>query len=82
MFRAARTATLRKQGKEWHAYLVKRAESDASERYERVTEFLQEYGYAPDPNDLRVVAEDFYADVANVAMTLINSKVKRVQGQL
>ena len=63
-----------KQGKEWHAYLVTRAGEHAAERYQRVTAFVQEYKYAPDPSDLRDVAEELYAEVGSIAMTLITER--------
>lgn len=72
----------KKQGKEWHAYLVGRAGVDASERYRRVTEFVAHYKYAPDPADLRVVAEELYDEVGMIAMTLVSMKVRRVRERL
>jgi hypothetical protein len=72
----------RKQGREWHAYLVERAGQSAAERYKRVTEFVQHYKYAPDPNDLRDTAEELYAEVGDIAMTLIRAKIKRVSSKL
>jgi hypothetical protein len=72
----------KKQGKEWHAYLVAQAGAYASERYQRVTEFIKEYRYAPDLADLRDVSEELYAEVGSIAMTLISEKVKRQSGRL
>lgn len=69
---------LKKQGKEWHAYLVMRAKENAAERYERVTQFVTHYKYAPDPNDLRDTAEELYDEVGGITMTLIAAKIKRV----
>jgi hypothetical protein len=71
-----------KQGREWHAYLVQRAGADASERYQRVTEFVAHYNYAPDLSRLRAVAEELYDEAGLIAMTLIASKVRRLGGTL
>jgi hypothetical protein len=66
----------KKQGREWHEFLVRRAGVDAAERYERVREFVTKYKYSPEANNLRNVAEDLYAEIGAVAMTLISTKVK------
>lgn len=79
---ACQECNAKKHGKEWHAYLVQRAGPNASERYQRVTEFVQHYEYAPDPADLREVAEELYVEVGVIAVTLISEKVKRVRGRL
>jgi 5-methylcytosine-specific restriction endonuclease McrA len=76
---ACQDCNAKKQGREWHAYLVQRAGIDASERYQRVTEFVLQYKYAPDLEQLRKKAEELYAEVGAVAMTLVNLKVKRVR---
>jgi hypothetical protein len=39
-----------------------------------VTEFVTHYRYAPDPNDLRDTAEELYAEVGDIAMTLVKAK--------
>ena len=72
----------KKQGKEWHAYLVQSAGAKTPERYEKVTAFIKKYGYAPNPTDLRDVAEELYAEVGSIAMTLINEKIKRQSKKL
>jgi hypothetical protein len=72
----------KKQGREWHAYLVQRAGVDASERYQRITDFVSHYKYAPDLTDLRDVADELYAEVGLIAMTLVSMKVKRVRDRL
>ena len=79
---ACQDCNARKQGREWHAYLVQRAGADASERYQRVTEFVAKYKYAPDLTDLREVAEELYAEVGSIAMTLAEMKVKRVRARI
>jgi hypothetical protein len=79
---ACQDCNANKHGKEWHAYLVQRAGADASERYERVTQFVKHYGYAPDPGDLRDVAEELYDEVGSISMTLIAAKTKRARGKL
>jgi hypothetical protein len=72
----------KKQGRAWHAYLVTRAGENAPERYERVTGFVAEYKYDPEPSDLRDVAEELYAEVGSIAMTLITEKIKRRSDKL
>lgn len=79
---ACQDCNAKKQGREWHAFLVARAKEKTAERYERVTEFIQHYRYAPDPNDLRDTAEELYEEVGSIAMTLIGAKVKRVRDKL
>lgn len=79
---ACHECNAKKQGKEWHAYLVQRAGTDVGERYQRITEFVTEYKYAPDLADLRDVAEELYAEVGLIAMTLVTMKVKRVRDRI
>lgn len=79
---ACQDCNSKKQGREWHAYLVRRAGVDASERYERVTEFVSHYKYAPDLSRLRDVAEELYAEVGILSMALVSLKVKRVRERL
>jgi len=79
---ACQDCNAKKQGWEWHAYLVERAGEAAAERYKRVTEFVAEYGYTPDPTDLRDTAEELYAEVGDIAMTLVKAKIKRVRDKL
>jgi len=79
---ACQDCNAKKQGREWHAYLVERADSSAAERYKRVTEFVHHYKYEPDPNDLRDTAEELYTEVGDIAMTLIKAKIKRVREKL
>jgi len=79
---ACQECNARKQGREWHAYLVQRAGADASERYQRVSAFVSHYRYTPDLERLRTVAEELYAEVGAVAMTLVSLKVKRVRDGL
>jgi hypothetical protein len=71
-----------KHGREWHAYLVDRAGSSAAERYKRVSDFVKHYGYEPGPNDLRDTAEELYAEVGDIAMTLVKAKIQRVRAKL
>ena len=79
---ACQDCNAKKQGREWHAYLVARAGSSAAERYKRVTEFVAHYRYQPDPNDLRAVGEELYAEVGDIAMTLVKAKIKRIRAKL
>ena len=79
---ACQDCNAKKHGREWHAYLVRRAGSEATDRYDRVTRFIDHYRYRPDPRDLRDVAEELYAEVGTIAMSLIAMKVKRVSERL
>jgi 5-methylcytosine-specific restriction endonuclease McrA len=79
---ACQDCNAKKQGKEWHAYLVHRAGANAAERYERVTAFRTKYKYDPNPDQLRGVAEELYAEVGSIAMTLVTVKIKRLRGTL
>lgn len=72
----------KKQGREWHAFLISRASVNAAERYQRVKEFVAKYKYNPDYDGLRRVAEDLYTEVGVIAMTLISTKVKRFRETL
>ena len=79
---ACQDCNAKKQGRAWHAYLVERAGPSAAERYTRVTEFVRHYKYEPDPNDLRDTAEELYAEVGDIVMTLVKAKIKRVREKL
>jgi hypothetical protein len=72
----------KKQGAEWHAYLVTRAGEKAAERYQKVQEFTKAHRYAPDTSDLRDVAEELYDEVGSIAMTLIDAKIRRARRKL
>ena len=76
---ACQDCNARKQGKGWHEHLVPNAGSDASERYKRVTAFIAQYKYEPDLTKLTSVAEELYAEIGAIAMTLISEKVKRLK---
>jgi hypothetical protein len=77
---ACQECNAKKQGREWHAYPVERAGQSAAERYKRVGDFVQHYSYAPDPND-RDTAEELYAEVGDIAMTLVQAKINRVRAK-
>ena len=79
---ACQDCNAKKQGTEWHAYLVTRAGSNASERYQRVQDFIKHHKYAPDSSDLRDTAEELYDEVGSIAMTLIEAKIRRTRGKL
>ena len=68
----------RKQGRPWHEVVAERAGADAADRYQRIREFVQRYRYDP-PFDLRKATADLYAEVGNVAMALIRTKIERVR---
>jgi hypothetical protein len=70
-----------KQGRDWKDFIIKQAGPQASERYERMQDFLGKYGYDP-KGDLREVAETLYDEVGVIAMALISSKIKRLKDKL
>jgi hypothetical protein len=67
-----------KQGRPWHEVVAARAGEAAADRYKRITEFVNHYGYAP-PYDLTSATADLYAEVGEVAMALIKTKIKRTE---
>ena len=67
-----------KQGKPWHEVVAARAGESAADRYKRITEFVNHYGYAP-PYDLKSATADLYAETGEVAMALIRTKIKRTK---
>jgi hypothetical protein len=71
----------KKQGGDWRDFIIERAGPHAAERHARMKAFLDHYKYAP-THDLREVAEELYEEVGAIAMTLIESKVKRVRAKL
>lgn len=71
----------KKQGGDWRDFIIERAGAHAAERHARMKQFLEHYGYRP-THDLRDVAEELYEEVGAIAMTLIDSKVKRVRSKI
>jgi hypothetical protein len=67
-----------KQGRPWHQVIAQRAGSNASERYQRIEAFVKHYKYDP-PYDLANATADLYAEVGNVAMALITTKIERTK---
>lgn len=67
-----------KQSKPWHEVVAAKAGAEASERYERIREFVAHYGYDP-PYDLAAATADLYAEAGEVAMALIRTKIKRTR---
>jgi hypothetical protein len=65
-----------KHAKEWHAVVAAKAGRMAADRYKRIKEYIEQHGYAP-PYDLANATADLYAEVGDVAMALIRTKVKR-----
>lgn len=78
---ACSSCNAKKQGKEWHAFLALRAGTNTAERYKKIDAYVKHYKYAP-TKDLRTVAEDLYAEVGSITMTLIGVKVARVRDSL
>lgn len=69
----------KKQGREWHAYLADLSRPETAERYQRISQFFAKYKYAPDTNKFRGIADELYAEVGTIAMTLIRLKVERLR---
>jgi hypothetical protein len=65
-----------KHGHDWRDFIVQRAAADARERHAKVRAFIKQYRYDPE-FDLRDTAEELYAEVGSIAVTLINEKIKR-----
>ena len=78
---ACQACNAKKQGGDWRDFIIERAGPQAGERHARMKAFLEEYAYKP-AQDLRDVAEELYEEVGAIAMTLINSKVKRVREKI
>ena len=78
---ACQACNAKKQGGDWKDFIIQRAGVDAAERHGRMLAFLAKYKYAP-MHDLRDVAEELYDEVGGIAMTLIDSKVKRFRKKL
>jgi len=66
-----------KQGKPWQDFLVKTAGPHTQERYQRIQDFVTKYRYAPELRSLRDTADELYAEVGAIAMTLIAAKIVR-----
>jgi HNH endonuclease len=78
---ACQDCNSKKHGSDWRAFIIKRSGADAQERYEKVQAFVAKYQYAPE-SDLRDTAEELYAEVGSIAVTLINEKIKRIRKSL
>lgn len=70
-----------KQARPWHEIVAERAGVDAAARYKRIQEFVKDHKYAP-AFDLGGAAADLYAEVGEVAMTLIRTKIARLRATL
>lgn len=78
---ACQSCNASKQRKDWRDFIIERAGADAGERHARVRDFLDTYDYKP-TFQLREVAEELYEEVGSIAMTLINTKIRRVREKL
>jgi hypothetical protein len=78
---ACQACNAAKHGSDWREFIVERASANAKERMGKVQAFIKEYRYAPD-FDLRDTAEELYAEVGSIAVTLINEKIKRIRKAL
>jgi hypothetical protein len=78
---ACQSCNAKKHGSDWRDFIVQRAGADARERHAKVRAFVAEYRYKPS-FDLSDTAEELYAEIGGIAMTLINEKVKRVRKSL
>ena len=72
------TCNALKQGRPWHEVIAERAGSAAAERYKQIKDFVAFYKYAP-AFDLGKATSDLYAEVGNVAMALIRTKIERIK---
>ena len=72
---ACQECNAKKHGSDWRDFIVQRAGADARERHAKVRAFIEEYRYAP-AFDLRDTAEELYAEVGSISVTLINEKIK------
>jgi hypothetical protein len=70
-----------KQARPWHEVIAERAGPDAAERYKRIQDFVKVYKYAP-AFDLGNATADLYAEVGDVAMALIRTKIQRLRATL
>jgi hypothetical protein len=78
---ACQPCNAKKHGSDWRDFIVQRAGADARERHATVHAFIKEYRYAP-AFDLQDTADELYAEVGSIAVTLINEKIKRVRKTL
>ncbi len=67
-----------KQQKSWRQFILSKAGDKASERTERIEDFVKIKNYDPSLN-LHGFADNLYEDVGQVAMTLINLRYKQAQ---
>lgn len=67
-----------KQQRDWSAFLSIKASEKAPGRRERINAFVKARRYDPSLN-LRRYADNLYQDVGEVAMTLINLRLKQAQ---
>jgi 5-methylcytosine-specific restriction endonuclease McrA len=70
-----------KQARPWHEVVAERAGVNAAERYKRIQAFVKLYKYAP-AFDLGSATADLYAEVGEVAMALIRTKIQRLRATL
>jgi hypothetical protein len=62
--------------------LVKRAGTNASERYSRVTDFVKQLQVCPGFRGSSKRGEELYEEIGIIGMTLIDVKVKRASGNI
>lgn len=75
---ACQECNTRKHGSDWRDFIVQRAGADARDRHAKVCAFIDEYDYEQ-KSDLKDTAEELYAEVGSIALTLINEKIKRIR---
>jgi hypothetical protein len=78
---ACQACNAKKQRQDWRDFIIERAGAATAERHARVKAFLKHYDYRPSL-DLRDVADELYDEVGSIAMTLIDTKIKRVRDKL
>ena len=67
-----------KLGRPWRDVVEERGGKAVIRRRKRIEDFVEHHRYAP-PFDLREATADLYAEVGNVAMALIRTKIDRIR---
>jgi hypothetical protein len=70
-----------KQQRPWQEFIINKAGDDAITRRERIEKFVVSNNYNPDLN-LHEYADNLYADVGEVALTLIRLRYKQAENAI
>lgn len=72
----------KKQQRPWRIFLKETAEkAECSTRMARIDEFVKTMRYDPHL-DLHIIADNLYQDVGEIAMTLINLRLKQAESEI